>query len=349
MNGWVGDGSGLHKQEHGCGALTDWDWHSVNGISWVTFNLPFFIKDGCVERAIVSAGGPKISCKGHSGLKKRSVAEKPIPELNLSVDETVAANAKSSIDEAFAHHSDSQVLSDYAKPSLLRKRSYELVKRGCWPSKESPSSSNAVPFEWICNAVIPGVDECVQKIADKGNVGQKTSLFYSAGASQAACRKWAIENLDCGGNTWVLWSGIVDMDWYFATTKAIERPFGPEGQNLPFDQVQEKSDPYPKNLSQAFGEASAGRAYICIPEGVASNSDWDVSSAWGGWEYPALTRAQAVTEIYRVDPSQNNPRSIWARASGDGPSAQEPKGTRGTSLPMGLPDSQMPPNWQSSP
>lgn len=59
----------LHDEEGGCGALTGWSWtdEDDNGSGGkAEFNLPFFIKDGCVERAIVSAGGPKISCDGHS-------------------------------------------------------------------------------------------------------------------------------------------------------------------------------------------------------------------------------------------------------------------------------------------
>ena len=64
---WVTDGgASLHHQEDGCGALTFWNWEDATDTSYalVHFNLPTIIKAGCVERAIVSAGGPKISCKG---------------------------------------------------------------------------------------------------------------------------------------------------------------------------------------------------------------------------------------------------------------------------------------------
>ncbi len=77
INGWAGDGGDLLKtQEKGCGGLTGWEWHVDNErYQHAYFNLPFTIKEGCVERAIKSAGGPGgLSCKGH-GLKKRS--EKP--------------------------------------------------------------------------------------------------------------------------------------------------------------------------------------------------------------------------------------------------------------------------------
>ncbi|KAJ8120461.1 hypothetical protein ONZ43_g2835 [Nemania bipapillata] len=62
---WATDGGReLKKQESGCGALTGWDWHPANPsyYPYVYFNLPTLIAAGCVERAIASAGGPKISC-----------------------------------------------------------------------------------------------------------------------------------------------------------------------------------------------------------------------------------------------------------------------------------------------
>ena len=65
--GWVTDhGDKLHNEESGCGALTGWEWtdNQGNGEFKAKFNLPFFMKEGCVERAIASAAGPKISCHG---------------------------------------------------------------------------------------------------------------------------------------------------------------------------------------------------------------------------------------------------------------------------------------------
>lgn len=43
---------------------SQWEWNARDGTTGASawFYLPFFIKDGCVERAIASAGGPKISC-----------------------------------------------------------------------------------------------------------------------------------------------------------------------------------------------------------------------------------------------------------------------------------------------
>ncbi|KAL7946919.1 class V chitinase Chi100 [Trichoderma barbatum] len=70
---WSTDGDQfLEDQEKGCGALTGWEWHAGTDTSYpyAYFNLPFSIKDGCVERAIVSAGGPKIDQAG----RKRSLS-----------------------------------------------------------------------------------------------------------------------------------------------------------------------------------------------------------------------------------------------------------------------------------
>lgn len=81
ISGWATDGgSSLHTQEDGCGALTGWSWTAATSSDdeYVYFNLPFFINGGCVERAIVSAGGPKISCKGQGFGKRSGVAAPPV-------------------------------------------------------------------------------------------------------------------------------------------------------------------------------------------------------------------------------------------------------------------------------
>jgi hypothetical protein len=75
--GW-GSNAGLKKQMEGCGLVTSWNFHSSSSAQtdqgsnnvglyvtqWaVTFELPTTIKDGCVERAIHSAGGPSgVAC-----------------------------------------------------------------------------------------------------------------------------------------------------------------------------------------------------------------------------------------------------------------------------------------------
>ncbi|KAF7872315.1 hypothetical protein EAF04_003239 [Stromatinia cepivora] len=68
--GWAAHGGGfLGAQENSCGALTGWGWvpASATTNTYVHLYLPTIMKFGCVERAIVSAGGPNISCIGGGG------------------------------------------------------------------------------------------------------------------------------------------------------------------------------------------------------------------------------------------------------------------------------------------
>lgn len=69
-------GRGLHDNENGCGAVTGWSWYTLmeSREPVANFDLPLFIKDGCVERAIASAGGPKIPCQ-YNGVKISNVED----------------------------------------------------------------------------------------------------------------------------------------------------------------------------------------------------------------------------------------------------------------------------------
>lgn len=73
-------GGSLKDEEEGCGALTAWEWNDADSDTpaYATFNLPLVFKSGCIERAIVSAGGPKISCQKNGGDHK----ENQLNELN---------------------------------------------------------------------------------------------------------------------------------------------------------------------------------------------------------------------------------------------------------------------------
>lgn len=67
IEGWAEKDSGakLLEEESGCGALTGWTFEETdNGLHQARFYLPFFIAEGCVERAVKSAGGPELSCQG---------------------------------------------------------------------------------------------------------------------------------------------------------------------------------------------------------------------------------------------------------------------------------------------
>lgn len=61
-------GNELQKQEYGCGALNSWHWtwtKDDKSEASVTFNQPWGIKGGCIERAFMTAArGPQIpTCK----------------------------------------------------------------------------------------------------------------------------------------------------------------------------------------------------------------------------------------------------------------------------------------------
>jgi chitinase len=73
--GWMSDkGEALKKQESGCGGLSGWTESAPN--REYIFDLTYFIKAGCVERAIVSAGGPKIECQ-YQGTVDSDVVREP--------------------------------------------------------------------------------------------------------------------------------------------------------------------------------------------------------------------------------------------------------------------------------
>ena len=70
INGWAGeDGLDLYHEEAGCGEI-EYEFHDdsqdefqgqIRDTQWAVFWVSFF-KAGCVEKAIVSAGGPEITC-----------------------------------------------------------------------------------------------------------------------------------------------------------------------------------------------------------------------------------------------------------------------------------------------
>lgn len=204
-----------------------------------------------------------------------------------------------------------QVRSDVA---LLGERS--LVKRGnCF-------SSGGGGNTWTCSGQTPTVAECVTQVQNHGQVGSRISVFYtSLGGSGGlqTCKQYFACNPQLGNV--VLWDEVVDNNWYLAQGLAIAQA---ATQANPNANPNNAVDPFQKRLAQAFAEASRGDAYVCIPDSEAPNNDFNQDRAWGGWEYPALTRNSAVTNVLRVDPAVGNPRTIWTQ--GDPPTANAPKG-----------------------
>lgn len=234
----------------------------------------------------------------------------------------------------------------------------DLVKRGCldwlWPGGN-------VPREHWCNCVIPGVDECNAQVRHHGWVGNLTSVFYTAwggfydgGRGPDATKQWAWQHL--GLCDYVDWGNMVNATWKRLTHTAIQKPFK---KLISLDKLDDVSDPFEKNVCQAFGEQSAGEAYVVVPKGQPIKSD----SVWSGYEYPALTRNPRVIKIWKIELETDNlqalryimtpgPRAnftktlLWKPANG--PSPQEPKGSRNVTLPKEIPSRYIPDDWQSS-
>lgn len=159
--------------------------------------------------------------------------------------------------------------------------SSNLVKRGCVPSKTAD----------VC-ADVPTVDFLVTKIQQHGKVGKLDSLFYSdlgGGGAIAKASEWHSKNVKGRGS--VAFNNIVNQKWYQAQGEELVR------------QSPTKLDPFQKRLSQAFAEASKGTVYF-FTKNENDGNPMPEAQAWGGWEFPALTRNQNVKEIIQVDPGQ---------------------------------------------
>jgi len=97
IQGWADDGGkALHNEENGCpaGDVSGWGWVPATETesAQVYFNIDFFFKAGCIERAIISAGGPKIACQDRGiGIRKKylfpGAQETGTPSLSHISDE----------------------------------------------------------------------------------------------------------------------------------------------------------------------------------------------------------------------------------------------------------------------
>lgn len=99
INGWAGeDGSKLHEEEDGCGLLSNWqryvgDVEEFQGrpriAQHAAFQLSFF-EGGCVERAIMSAGGPEITCHNSQGGRKRAASQTRVQRAQVDMIQSLA-------------------------------------------------------------------------------------------------------------------------------------------------------------------------------------------------------------------------------------------------------------------
>lgn len=172
-----------------------------------------------------------------------------------------------------------------------------LVKRGCVPSKQGP----------ICTEV-PSVADLVKKIQQFKAVGKMDSLFYSGlggGSAIQTAKTWHKANAEkANKRAGVAFDGIVDETWYLAQAGALQKQSGGAA----------KVDSFQKRLSQAFAEASNGKVYFFTATGQVG-TNFPASTAWGGWEFPALTRNPSVTQVIQVSMTGNvgTTQTIWAK------------------------------------
>lgn len=192
-----------------------------------------------------------------------------------------------------------------------------LHKRGCAFSKnvaDDENNNEAPEPAYVCSTEVPSVADLITQIQSHGTVGALDSLFYSGlegGNAIPLAKQWYCANVPLGRGA-VAFDNIVDNDWYLAQASAL----APVSYS--------KVDQFQKRLSQAFAAASSGSVYFFT---MMENDGTSMSRelAWGGWEYPALTRNEDVTEIIQVDPAvEDSSRVIWRQ--GDGASEMEPRG-----------------------
>ncbi|KAL8965547.1 MAG: hypothetical protein Q9183_003794 [Haloplaca sp. 2 TL-2023] len=249
----------------------------------------------------------------------------------LSTDATPISSYTShrSLTSRLANHEIYRGKTHHTEPNASHAETRGLQKRGiCRPSRSRDGNNveldetPAVPV-WECSPDAPTVDECEAKIREHGQVPTKVSVFYTGlqgrvGIEQCKSKLACLQGI---GET-VLFDNIVDNGWYVAQATAIV-----EGnENLSFNIPTGALDDFQKRLSQAFGQAAQGTAYICMPDEEDPDDVFRREKAWGGWEYPALTRNRLVTSVIRFDPTKDNydPRQIWQPS--DGPTPNEPRG-----------------------
>ena len=325
---FAGDGGlGLLNNLNLCPTISDFAFKDGTA----TFNF-----DGdslCIVDAIGGAGGRVDDCTVDSG------------DNTIHVDKRALRRRRSN---SRIYPRDYRVSPANLEPTSPNPDS--LAKRGLVLStlfQGTPKPSDIPQDVWIAGT-IPGVDQCNDRIRAKATAGAPgvTSLFYTGWGPKPGFKymnAWARHHSCLLGKV-ATWNTMVDKVWSIEVQKAIERPLAV--LKLPEEERNAASDAFLKNLSQGFGELSAGDAYLFVEKGLES---WDPKSAWGSYEYPALTRNPNIRNIYRVDldlgedPKQDissvpdrfgpgNPRGepllIWSRERGDAPSEIVPHGVR---------------------
>lgn len=183
-------------------------------------------------------------------------------------------------------------------------------------------------INWLLINQMPSVAELVDIIKAYGNVGNKISVFYNGlgGAQGLATCKQLFGNPTDSNQTnplplldqTVLFDAIADPEWVESQKQIIVSA-------NPATNPSVLIDLFLKRLSQAFAEVSKGDCYICMPDTLCIDNNFDEIFAWGGFEFPALTRNREISRVMRIDPSVKITRMIWKQ--GDPTTLSEPRGS----------------------
>lgn len=320
------DGKNLQDAQQSCGNVYAFD---VGDSGTASFSISDSQVDaGCIEGNIKKAGGPSVTCDTVND-----------PAIRLRARQYSRSTGR--YDRRVAR---SNALS-MARLDLDRGSRELLAPRGLFSSPDPSKIDTAI---WSA-AAIPGVDECNDHIRARGNVGSKTSIFYTGWTvgreGYENSKGWARKN-KCRVGDIVFWETMfAPRTWQHDVEGAISKPyfllnkqtgslskqFLMSGAKYTEEFLNTQSLKYLSNLSQGFAELTKGEAWLFMPDGSGA---WSDTSAWGAYEYPALTRNPDVMKIWRVnvagdfrDPT-GEPMLIWDRSRGDGPSPLEPQGTR---------------------
>ena len=183
---------------------------------------------------------------------------------------------------------------------------------------------NPSDINWLSINQMPSVAELVDIIKGYGNVGNKISVFYNGlGGAQglATCKQLFSDSNQTNAlpllDQVVLFDTIADPEWVESQKQII---ISTNPAIKPFALI----DLFLKRLSQAFAEVSKGDCYICMPDTLCIDNKFDEMLAWGGFEFPALTRNREISRVMRIDPSVKITRTIWKQ--GDPTTLNEPRG-----------------------
>lgn len=245
---------------------------------------------------------------------------------------------------------------DELDDSILSPRS--LNERGprlsCFSDRNIPSDDSENGED--CTPILPGVDKCLKKVREKGKVPARTGLFYTKWdvktlgiGGQEACKNWATCELGLSPLGVATFDDVIPHTWRLTKSDGIINPFKAEGMTKK-EELDDLTDPFGKHVSQAFAESCDEDVYLCIPQYKATNNVWDRDSAWGGWEFPAMTRTSKVQRVYRVAPLNSGTEAgkkklIWDRST-DQPDTYKPRGSRKSLLQKGLKEEYIRRNWE---